>query len=231
MDRRALFNRIRKISSTFFFLALLLVPFSLLLTPAPVHASTSTTVYGPSTLYTGMVGWWTMDGKDTNWSTNITSDNSGKSNNLPITLLSTTSSPTSGKIGQGLNFDGSSQYIWYPSASGSTNITLSLTVSVWFRPSVNPSGRYGLLNRGVFSSAPNQQYGLSLYSNNIYFGVSDGTTQYQVTLTDSAIKANTWYLATGVYDSSAKLVELYRNGVLIATSSAPAAIQSVTSGY
>ncbi|MBU6232435.1 hypothetical protein KGP36_07415, partial [Patescibacteria group bacterium] len=93
--------------SLFFLLALLLTPFSLLLTsllaPAPAHASTTgVSVYGPSTLYSGLVGWWTMDGKDTNWATGKMTDNSGNGSSATLYNVAT-SSVAAGIIGQGMH--------------------------------------------------------------------------------------------------------------------------------
>jgi Concanavalin A-like lectin/glucanases superfamily len=60
----------------------------------------------------GLVGYWTFDGKDTNWTTGQTRDLSVNGNNGSLAFMSTSSSPTIGKIGQALNFVGScSNYI------------------------------------------------------------------------------------------------------------------------
>ena len=55
----------------------------------------------------GLVGYWTFDGQDTDWGSNITNDLSGNGNNGEITNMSTSTSPASGKIGQALKFDNS----------------------------------------------------------------------------------------------------------------------------
>jgi hypothetical protein len=66
------------------------------------------------TLSTGLVGWWTMDGKDTPWTSataGTTLDSSGNGNTGTLTSMNRATSPVAGKIGQGLNFDGVDDYI------------------------------------------------------------------------------------------------------------------------
>jgi hypothetical protein len=59
----------------------------------------------------GLVGYWTFDGKDTNWSTGQTKDISGNGNTGQMRGMSTSSSPKQGKIGQGLYFSGVGSYL------------------------------------------------------------------------------------------------------------------------
>ena len=60
----------------------------------------------------GLVGYWTMDGRDTKWSDTGTEvkDISGNANHGDASGLTRTS-VTPGKLGQGLNFNGTSQYV------------------------------------------------------------------------------------------------------------------------
>ena len=44
----------------------------------------------------GLVGYWTFDGKDTNWTTGQTRDLSGNGNNGSLAFMSTSSSPAIG---------------------------------------------------------------------------------------------------------------------------------------
>lgn len=73
----------------------------------------------------GLVGYWTFDGKNV---TNATAtDSSGSGNNGTLTNMTATSSKTAGKIGQALNFDGSTTYI-----NGGSNSTLQLSLPLSF---------------------------------------------------------------------------------------------------
>ena len=64
-----------------------------------------------STLQTGLVGLWSFDGKDMNWRTNKALDRSGQGNDGELVNMSTSTSPVSGKIGQGMSFDGVNDYV------------------------------------------------------------------------------------------------------------------------
>src|SRR3990167_4836188 len=69
----------------------------------------------PTTLNTsGLVGYWTFDGADTPWTSSTaatTLDKSGNNNTGTLTSMNRATSPTEGKIGQALNFDGSNDYV------------------------------------------------------------------------------------------------------------------------
>jgi len=98
--------------------------FVLLLAPSPAHAD----------LTSGLIGSWTLDGKDTNWRKNQTYDLSGRDTIGTLTNMSTTSTPAAGKIGQALKLDGVDDYV----NAGAPSILNSLgdyTVSAWIKTS------------------------------------------------------------------------------------------------
>lgn len=64
-----------------------------------------------SPLSSGLVGYWSLDGDATNWSTGKTADKSGQGNTGQLVSMSTTTSPVSGKVGQALNFNGANSCI------------------------------------------------------------------------------------------------------------------------
>jgi hypothetical protein len=65
----------------------------------------------------GLVGYWPLDGQVTDWATGRTKDISGNGNDGSLALMSTSSSPVGGKIGQAMTFNGSSNYL--PAGNGS----------------------------------------------------------------------------------------------------------------
>jgi|GEM_PF-6019272 len=79
-------------------------------------------------LTSSLAGWWTFDGNEIN--TTTSTDKSGNSNNATLVNNPT---KTIGKLGQGLNFNGSNNYL---SAvhSNSLNTTSSISMSAWIRP-------------------------------------------------------------------------------------------------
>ena len=130
------------------FLTLLILS-TLYLIPAPSHAALSD----------GLVGYWTFDGKDTNWGTNKTNDVSGQGNTGTMTSMSTTTSPVMGKIGQALKFNGSSSYITVPDNS-SIDLATNFTVTGWIKRNV--LGNYDVI------------YGSGQQTNYWYVQISNG---------------------------------------------------------
>ena len=186
-----------------------------------------------NSLTSGLVGYWTFDGKDTNWATNKTNDLSGNDNTGPLTNMSTTTSPVKGKMGQGLRFNGSTQSILIGSAS-TLNITSSVTVSAWVKFSIVPGFYKGIVGRGVITTgSSNAQYALSINaSGKLSFLVGSGSTQYRAG-EDIIPVAMQWYHLVGVYNSVAQTISLYVNGQLDkATIAGPASLNGGTlSGY
>ena len=78
----------------------------------------------------GLVGYWPLDGATTNWRTNTTADLSGNGNAGQMIDMSTSTSPTIGKIGQALKFNGTSQYINNTAFSWPT-INKAITIAFW----------------------------------------------------------------------------------------------------
>lgn len=81
------------------------------------------------TLKTGLVGHWTMDGKDTTSVT--TTDKSGNSNDGTRSATGTTA--VIGKIGQAMKFSGDAARNVVVTTSASLNITSALTMSAWVK--------------------------------------------------------------------------------------------------
>ena len=73
---------------------------------APLPSSASAVMGGANTtsITSGLVGYWTMDGTDTNWKTGTMTDRSGMGNTGTLVGMSTSTSPVAGKVGQALKF-------------------------------------------------------------------------------------------------------------------------------
>ncbi len=79
-------------------------------------------------LKTGLVGWWTMDGPDTTAVT--TKDKSGSGNNGTLTAVTF----VSGKVGQALNFNGSSGKVDVGNKSQLSFGTGNFSIATWVKP-------------------------------------------------------------------------------------------------
>jgi hypothetical protein len=99
----------------------------------------------PGTLANGLVGWWTMDGADTVWSSataGTEADKSGNGNTGTLTNMSRATSPVIGKIGQALTFvRNTSSATGYVQVADSTSLensaASSFSVAFWLKPSIN----------------------------------------------------------------------------------------------
>ena len=87
-------------------------------------------------LTNGLVGHWTFDGK--NVVNGVALDSSGSGNNGNLKNIATSTFYSTGKIGQGFNFDGSNDYVNIGTPASLTNIAVK-TISAWIYPT-NLSG-------------------------------------------------------------------------------------------
>ena len=129
-------------------------------------------------LTSGLVGYWTFDGNDTVWSDTSTEikDVSGQGNDGDAVGL-TAASVTRGKLGQGMGFDGSEDYI---EVSGPSLSTTTYSVSLWVNPSSNSQDDYplvgddgyysGIFLQGTSTSACSNQFRVNFYNGTNHCG-------------------------------------------------------------
>ena len=161
-------------------------------------------------LTNGLVGYWTFDGKDTDWSTRTFNDVSGN-NNLGTTTTLTQSSAVLGKIGQAMNFDGADDYVDAGTISSLAGVNKA-TISSWaYRSSAS-----NIISLGE-SPTTNARYrfGYQWYSDdNIYCVAENGTLAYN----HVAGHAETgWHHILVAYDgtlSNNDRCQIYFDGVL-----------------
>jgi len=164
----------------------------------------------PGSLTSGLVGYWTFDGKDL--LTGLALDRSGQGNNGNLVSMSTSTSRVQGKLGQALNFDGTNDYISFPGNSAITNPT-AITLSAWFKAS-----KVGVEQRIINL---HQRYRLELSSTNkIYcaFTTVNQAWSFCTTLGSTTLVANKWYHAAVTYDGISTYT-YYLNGIADNTNS------------
>lgn len=155
---------------------------------------------------TGLVGHWTFDGNDVNWGdTGLEiKDVSGKGNHGAVSGL-TTASVTPGKLGQGLSFNGTSDY----ASALALNVT-NFSISLWVKSAVVP----GTSSISSLVKNRDRQFEIrwdSSAGNERTFGItSPAGTYYGVSIGE--ISANTWYHIVGTWDGTT--MNAYNNGTL-----------------
>ena len=144
----------------------------------------------------GLVGYWTFDGADTNTST--ATDKSGSGNNG--TLVSSPAMVT-GKMGQALNLNGSSQYV---NAGSSATLNLSSWSAVmWIKPSSVSGATYQALLGGRYSVGY-----ATLYLKGSKFGVYTDADHFGT----ASLLAGKWSQVVATF--SGGTYKTYVNGVL-----------------
>ena len=158
----------------------------------------------PTALSQGLVGYWPLDGSTINWKTGTISDISGQGNNGTPVSLGTTTAPTTGKIGQALNFNGSTSYV--KTGAGVANLTTQGTVSVWIY-SGNAFQYGGIAGKGnpIWGGG----YGWYVWGSSAYFDISDSSYVEIAT----SIPSGAWIHLVGTFDGS--YLRIYKNGVFV----------------
>ncbi len=163
----------------------------------------------PTAVDTGLKGYWSFNGRDVNGTTAL--DSSGTGN---FGALTNGPTRTIGKIGQGLSFDGSDDYINVTDSDsldiGDTN---DLTITGWFNRGTATTTDIILSKRNsTLSSAAGYIAYLDDATDQLIFEVSDGTDEYSLTST-STFTATGWNHFVIVWDQdSAANSEIYVNG-------------------
>jgi len=155
-------------------------------------------------------------------------DSSPNANN-GYALSATHTTWTAGKVGGALHFDGTgySSYVIYPSASGTCGsntltTTGSFTAAAWVRfDSFKPYNGYTIGDAAMMhGTSGGMEGGWGL-------GATDGCNSETAAITvtnpsdqrinrcgTTALAADTWYHLTGVYNATARSLDLYVNGVI-----------------
>ena len=148
-----------------------------------------------TSISSGLVGYWTMDGSKINWAANTMQDSSGQNNTGTLVNLGTTTSPTQGKVGQALKFNGSSSYVDLGSMTALNVGTGDFMISAW-----------------VYNT--NQSTG------NVLVSKDNGSTQRQLSIvanTDSGGASNPGKVRIGIFNSSGDFYYRETNGGALLT--------------
>jgi hypothetical protein len=173
-----------------------------LLGGATPNAPTPTTQNGGS-LTSGLVGLWTFDGKDTKWNSNTEVDESGSGNTGTFVGMSTTTSPTIGKMGQAMYFPGSAASFLSIPNSASLGPTASITIAAWVKMKNISANTNEIVQK-------QNSYGLKVTSAGKVVGYRWGGPETHASAT--TLVNNKWYFIAMTYDSATH--KTYVNGVM-----------------
>jgi hypothetical protein len=164
-----------------------------------------------STLGQGLIGLWTLDGSDMNW-TSMTAgtvfDRSGNNNTATINGMEAQSVRVPGKLGQALQFDGINDEL-----TTTTQFTdpSPFSVSVWFKTTTVSGGKIIGFETNQTGTGCND-YDRHMYvgtDGDLYFGWWSGAAQEVSSL--STVNDGNWHHAVGTHTGS--IGTLYVDGV------------------
>ncbi len=163
-------------------------------------------------LASGLVGYWTFDGQNTNWATGQTFDMSGNRNTGTMTNMTSSTVPVPGKIGQAFKFDGVNYRVNIGSPA-SLSLTGDLTISAWINTKTVAAGNAVIIGNG--NGAGNAQWDLEMNRTAGKVGyVHAGGSAAMIVTCNTTLKINAWYhvvvVRTG--SSSAWTINCYLNG-------------------
>ncbi len=151
----------------------------------------------------GLVGYWSFNGKDIDWARNRAWDRSGRGLHGSIVNMGTTTAPVRGRVGQALNFAGSTEYIEVPQPLSGT----PFTIAMWFYPTAI-NGSFEIL----YSGTDNIDLQLFFHqaSKELTTSIENDERGAGLILTSSTI--NKWHHIVWTYDGARRRV--YINGAV-----------------
>lgn len=187
-------------------------------TPDKTNTSVSTP-QGTGRLDSGLAGYWKLD--ETTGSS--ASDSSTNGNAGTLTNMEN-GDWTTGRIGNGLTFDATNEYVDMGDLTIVDGVT-ELTVSAWAKSSslttersmVTKSSCNGLADSGTFQLGAGST---TNYAEFVIYPSGGAPASYYVVTASTAMNDGNWHLVTGVYNGAD--IRIYMDGVLSATTTAAA---------
>lgn len=138
-----------------------------------------------------------------------TADESGNGNNGTLQLAAWTSS---GKFGRAISFNGVNSYVDLGNPMA-LQITGSMALSAWVFPTLHPSGDAQIVAKSTSSSGWQLKTTSDTGVRTFGVSISSGSTRVQRYST-TVVATGTWYHVAGVYNATARTLDIYVNGVL-----------------
>ena len=170
-------------------------------------------------LANGLVGYWTFDGRDTKWSDSTTEikDISGNGNHGNALGSLATTSVVPGKLGQGLSFNGTGDYVNIDGILGYTDGIPKMSVSVWIFQSALAGGDFISIARDItpfWSFSTNATWG---GTDDVVIGLSDSDSQNESYTTENLHATNVWehwvFVFDGTLTGNLNRLKVYKDGI------------------
>jgi hypothetical protein len=169
-----------------------------------------------------LVGYWSFDGANTNWTSatgGTTADLSGNNYTGTMHSMNRSTSPVPGISGQALNFNGNNNFV----DTADVDITDTITVSAWIKPSISITSSFGYL--GIVNKGRVTAWSFGHGGGNNDLDVRFNNTEVAATA-NNVYSPNVWTQVAFSYDKNAgsDQVKIYVNGVQTATGTYSTAI-------
>jgi hypothetical protein len=169
-------------------------------------------------LDTGLVGHWTFNGPDTDWSSTTAEirDRSGNSNHANATTSAMSSSTIPGVIGQALKFGSGAYSVSQVPYSANLQPTSAISYGGWFEFYATTGSTY-ILNQQAKQS-PFTGWILEIYNGRLGATIHTATTWHSAsTSITGVISLGEWYHVFATYSAASSESRLYLNGALVST--------------
>ncbi len=158
-----------------------------------------------SSLYNGLVGWWTFDNQD--MLNGAVRDKSGNGNTGNLVNIATSTFYTQGKLGQAFKFDGVNDYVQINNGANALSGLNNTALSVWFNGTAN--GFPAVVNSAVSDLTWGIEFNNSGTSLFLWRGGSYRTYTISINLLDKK-----WHHVVVNYTGSGDSASLYVDGQL-----------------
>jgi hypothetical protein len=159
------------------------------------------------TLPTGLVAAYAFD----EGSGTTVSDASG--HGLTGTIVGAATWTTSAKYGKALSFNGTTSYVDLGNPTA-LRLTGSMTLSAWVNAAANPADDGQIIAKSNDNSGWQLKTSPDTGPHTFGVGVSPSSSSLTQRYSTTVRSLNTWYHVAGVYNATAKTLDIYVNGVL-----------------
>ncbi len=156
----------------------------------------------------GLVGLWSFNGGDVDWAKGIVYDRSGINNGI-VFNMSTSSTPSLGKVGQSFLFTSGSDYIEIPDNNSFDAATF--TISAWIKSNVNTE--QSIIDKRGTDLGDGDGFQLRLDNASILKFIITNDAGDESSLSSSNLIPNTWNHVAVTFNESTDTMSMYINGV------------------